>query len=94
MRRFELTDAEYDRIAHLLPGKAEDSGFKAVDNRLFLDAVFWIAQTGAPLRDLPARFGLSNSVFQRFRRWAVKGTWKRIFEELQDSDLEWLVIRG
>lgn len=89
MRRFELTEAEYDRIAHLLPGKAEDSGFKAIDNRRFLDAVLWIARTGAPWRDLPDRFGNFNTVFQRFRRWAVKGTWKRIFEELQDPDLEW-----
>jgi len=33
------------------------------DNRLFVDAVLWIARTGAPWRDLPKAFGDWNSVF-------------------------------
>jgi len=92
MRRFELSDEEYERIAPLLPGKQDDPGFTARDNRAFLDAVLWIARTGAPWRDLPERFGPWNSVYQRFRRWAEKGTWKRLFESLQDADLEWLLL--
>ena len=92
MRRFELSDEEYQRIADLLPGRPEDLGFTARDNKLFLDAVLWIARTGAPWRDLPERFGPWNSVYQRFRRWAEKGTWERVFAALQDPDLEWLLL--
>lgn len=92
MRRFELTDDQFRRLAPLLPGKPGDSGFVAADNRLFLDAVLWIARTGAPWRDLPTRLGHWNSVHKRFYRWACKGTWKRVFDELQDPDLEWLLI--
>ena len=38
-RRFEMTDAEWERVAPLLPGTAGDPGRTARDNRLFLDAV-------------------------------------------------------
>jgi transposase len=92
MRRFELSDEQYQRILPLLPGQESHTGFTAFDNKLFLDAVLWIARTGAPWRDLPERFGRWNSVYQRFRRWCEKGTWKKIYDSLQDPDLEWLLI--
>jgi hypothetical protein len=42
---------------------------------------------------LPATFGNWNSVIQRFRRWAKKGVWQRIFNALvEDPDLEYLII--
>ena len=67
MRRFELTDEQFARIAHLLPGKKTDPGRTAVNNRRFVDAALWILRTGSPWRDLPGRFGPWNSVFQSFR---------------------------
>ena len=79
MRRFELSDEQWVRVKGLLPGKEGDPGRAAEDNRLFLDAVLWIARTGAPWRDLPERFGRWNSVFTRFNRWSVKGVWQRAF---------------
>lgn len=91
-RRYEISDENWDRIKHLLPGKATDPGRTAKDNRLFINAVLWIARTGAPWPDLPERFGKHNSVFQRFNRWSKKGVWQAICEQLQDSDLEWLMI--
>ena len=57
----------------------------AKDNRLFINAVLWIAKTGAPWRDLPERFGPWGSVWKRFDRWARKGVWKQVFETLQGS---------
>lgn len=92
MRRYALSDEQFARIEHFLPGKPSDPGRTAADNRLFIDAVLWIARTGAPWPDLPERFGKYNSVFQRFNRWAKNGVWARVFEELQDPDLEWLML--
>jgi transposase len=92
MRRHEIADEHWERIEGFLPGQVDDPGVTASDNRLFINAVLWIAKTGAPWRDLPERFGKSNSVWRRFDRWSRKGVWLRIFEELKDPDLEWLIL--
>jgi transposase len=90
--RHAIRDEDWDRIKDLLPGKKGDPGVTARDNRLFLDAVLWIAKTGAPWRDLPERFGPWNSVWRRFSRWAHNGRWEKIFQHFQDPDLEWLIL--
>ena len=93
MIRRELTDAQWLRIKPLIPGKEGDKGRHGEDNRLFVDGVLWLVRAGAPWRDLPGEFGHWNSVFQRFRRWAKKGVWKRIFDALiEDPDFEYLII--
>jgi transposase len=93
MRRYELADEAWSRIEHLLPGRPESPGTTGNDNRLFVNAVLWIARTGAPWRDLPERFGNWNRVFQRFNRWAQRGVGGRVMEALgDDADLEWLLI--
>src|SRR5262249_20021874 len=92
LRRHAISDEHWECIKGFLPGQEGDPGVTAKDNRLFVDAVLWIAKTGAQWRDLPERFGNWNSVWKRFDRWARKGIWERIFRELQDPDLEWLIL--
>ncbi len=92
MRRHEISDESWSRLHSLLPGQAGHPGITAKDNRLFINAILWIGKTGAPWRDLPERFGLWNSVWRRFDRWSKKGIWQRVFQTLQDPDLEWLII--
>jgi transposase len=92
MHRHAISTEHWERIKDFLPGQAGDPGVTAKDNRLFVDAILWFAKTGAPLRDLPERFGNWNSVWRRFDRWSTKGVWLRIFEELKDPDLEWLIL--
>jgi transposase len=71
--RLILSDEQWERIAPHVPGKKGDPGRSGEDNRLFPKGVLWIARVGAPWRDLPETFGNWNSVFQRLRRWALKG---------------------
>lgn len=95
MIRKVLKDSQWVRIAPLLPGKPGDPGRSAADNRLFVEAVLWIARTGAPWRDLPDAFGLWNSVFKRFRRWTLKGVFECVFKALSgDPDFEYAMIDG
>jgi transposase len=92
LRRHEISDASWDAIRDRLPGKDGDPGATAKDNRLFVNAIMWIAKTGAPWRDLPERFGNWNSVFQRFNRWCKAGVFQTIMEKLQDPDLGVLLL--
>ena len=92
LRRHEITDQQWRAIKHLLPGQEGDPGATAKDNRLFINAVMWIAKTGAPWRDLPDRFGKWNSVFQRFNRWCKAGVFSEIMAQLQDPDLGVLML--
>ncbi len=95
MERDMLRDDQWDRIAHLLPGKPTDPGRTAADNRLFVEAVLWILRTGSPWRDLLKRFGSWNSTYQRFKRWSVGGVWHRVFAELaKDADFEEVYLDG
>ena len=92
-RRHEISDEQWDRIEHLLPGKIGDPGRSGENNRLFVNAVIWIARTGAPWRDLPERFGKWNSVFRRFSRWCKHGVWQQVFETLGEKvDVEDLLL--
>ena len=92
MPRHTLSDDQFARIAHLLPGKEGDRGRTALCNKRFLEAVLFVAHNGGRWRDLPERFGKWNSVFVRFNRWSKSGVWARLFEAAQDADLEWLMI--
>lgn len=92
LHRHAISDANWDRIKHLLPGRPGQHGGVAKDNRLFIDAVLYVARTGIPWEDLPPRFGKYNSVWRRFDRWAKQGRWKAILDALRDDDMEWLIL--
>lgn len=91
--RLILTDDQWERMAPHLPGKPSDPGRTGKDNRLFVEAVLWLARTGTPWRDLPALFGNWNSVFIRFSRWSKDGVWDRLFAATADDpDFEYVMI--
>ena len=89
MVRKILRNDQWTRIEEMLPGKVGDRGRSGEDNRLFVEAVLWVARTGAPWRDLPKAFGRWNSVYKRFSRWSESGVWHRVFAELaKEADFE------
>src|SRR5262245_11648511 len=90
--RYEISDADWDRIKDLLPGQPGQHGGVAEDNRRFLNAVLWVARTGAAWADLPERLGKGNSQWRRFDRWAAAGRWDPILAALRDPELDVLVL--
>ena len=92
-KRYELTDAQWRRIADFLPGKVGDPGRSGADNRLFVNAVLWVLRSGAHWHDLPSRYGKYKSVHKRFSRWAEAGVWERVFRALiAGSDNEYVML--
>jgi putative transposase len=93
LSRRTLTDAQWARIEGLLPGKIGDRGRSGTDNRLFVDAVLWLARGASPWRDLPPELGHWKTVYTRFRRWSRAGVWENLFSALrQDPDFEYVLV--
>jgi transposase len=44
-RRYELTQAQWQAIDNLVPGKAGDRGRTASDDRTFVNGVLWVLRT-------------------------------------------------
>jgi putative transposase len=92
LSRHDLSEAHWQRIAPLLPGQVGQHGGVGHDNRLFLNAIRYLAKTGIAWADLPTCYGKSNSVWQRYNRWCQQGVWAKIAAELRDDDTEWLSV--
>ena len=92
-RRHDISDATWNLLEPRLPGREGNWGGIAKDNRLFINAVFWILRSGAPWRDLPPDYGDWKNTHRRFCRWRDKGSWEGLLEELiVEPDYEWLMI--
>lgn len=92
-RRHDISGRVWGLLESSLPGRKGAWGGKAKDNRLFINAVFWILRTGAPWRDLPPDYGDWKNTHRRFCRWRDKGVWEALLEKLvTEPDYEWLMI--
>ena len=87
-RRYELCQRQWERIAPLLPHPTHQDGRGPPwdPHPPLVNALLWICHTGAPWRDLPARYGPWSTVACRFRRWRLAGVWDRILATVQQDE--------
>lgn len=82
MRRYELTDEQWELMADLFPAE-RGKGRPYRSHRGVVDGIMWILNSGSPWRDLPERYGPWKTVYNRFNRWRKEGLFDRILERLQ-----------
>lgn len=88
-----LRDDQWERIKAFVPGGTKGKRGPRTNNRLFLDALLWMARSGGRWRDLPERFGAYQSVKRRYYRWIEMGALDDMLAVLaREADLEWLMI--
>jgi transposase len=88
-----LRDDQWERLKEFVPGGRKGKRGPRTNNRLFLDALLWMARSGGRWRDLPERFGDYQSVKRRYYRWIAMGVLDRILAAFaREADLEWLMI--
>lgn len=85
--RYMLTDERWAVLKPLVEqAKQYTCGqLPRLSERLFLEAVLYLARTGIPWRDLPSEFGAWDAVYNRLRRWIASGSLAKLFELLTDA---------
>ncbi|MFF0284295.1 IS5 family transposase [Rhodococcus aetherivorans] len=81
--RADLTDAQWARLAPLLPGVKKTGRPPKWTKRQLIDGIRWRIRVGAPWRDVPDRYGPWQTVYGLFRRWQRDGTWAHVLTRLQ-----------
>lgn len=88
-----LRDDQWEKVKPFVPGGRKGRRGPRSDGRRFFDALLWMARSGGRWRDLPERFGPSQTAKRRYYRWIEMGVFDRMFEAIaSDPDLEWLAI--
>ncbi|WP_221481390.1 IS5 family transposase [Actinomadura livida] len=82
MKRHDLTDEEWARLAPLLPMQ-NVHGARWSDHRMVINGVFFRTRASCAWRDLPPCYGRWKTVYNRHRRWSLDGTWERILDGLR-----------
>lgn len=86
-KRYELTDEQWERVQGLIIHSK--MGRPPKDDRVMLNAMLWMARSGAGWEDLPERYGPWKTVYSRFCKWRDDGTFLRIFSAInEDADME------
>jgi putative transposase len=78
-----MDDTWADIAEVLAQVKRKDGRPPEQSDRMFVEAVLYLARTGVPWRDLPKAFGRWDAVDNRFRRWEKSGVWRQLWEGLQ-----------
>lgn len=94
VRHHELTDQEWELLAPLIPQAA--TGRPRVSDRQVINGMVYKIRTGISWRDLPERYGPWQTVYTRFRRYAIDGVFTRALQQIQAradaaGDIDWLV---
>jgi transposase len=74
-----LSDAEWSA---LLPHLPDETRGRPCDHRARFDAIFRLAATDGPWRDLPEQYGKPGTISRHFRRLTHAGLWERLLTAL------------
>ncbi len=67
-----------------------------MEDRRVINGMVYKIRTGISWRDLPERYGSCQTVYTRFRRYALDGVFTRALQQIQAQadaagDIDWLV---
>jgi putative transposase len=93
---YQIPDRLWDRVERLLPPPKpkKKSGRPRMDDRLAMNAIFYVLRTGCQWKALPKSLGAGSTVHDRFQEWRDAGVFQRLWKQgLTEYDakkgLEW-----
>jgi transposase len=81
-----LSADEWKLMMNALPGRVGARARHGGNARRFIEAVLWVAQTGAYWSDLPRDFGSWHGIYVRFIRWSQDGNWNEVLARFEPKD--------
>lgn len=82
----DLTDAEWERLAPLIPDAKPGGRPRKTEMRAAMNAILYLLRTGCPWRYLPRDgFPPRSTVYNMFRKFQRQGVWEAIWAELHAS---------
>ena len=79
----DLTDAQWDELAPLLPPSKPRGHPRTVDLREVVNGILYVLRGGIPWRMVPHDLPPWGTVWWYFREWRRNGTWEGIEEALR-----------
>ncbi len=93
MKKEYINEAAWSKIFTFLQDCKNIYTKSEKQTKTFIEAIFWMARTGAQWRELPEKYGPWNSVYSRFNAWSKKQIWDSLLQFCaQDPDLEYIMI--
>jgi transposase len=86
---FWLDDQQWLAIEPLLP--KNQPGAPRDDDRRIISGIIHVLKSGCRWQDTPTAYGPPTTIYNRFRRWSIKGHWRRLFAalvELSPNDVQ------
>ena len=81
---FWLSEGQWGAIEPLLP--KNQPGARRTDDRRVISGIVHVLKTGCRWQDCPSLYGPPTTIYNRFRRWRMRGLWRRLFEALTRVD--------
>ena len=80
-RKSELTEAQWARLAPLLPEPkvSPRGGRTPIDNRPVFEGILWVLRSGARWKDLPERYPSPSTCWRRLQAWEEQGVWMKVW---------------
>ena len=79
----DLTDAQWEELAPLLPPAKPGGHPRTVEVREVINGILYVLRSGCTWRMMPHDLPPWSTAWGYFRRWRKDGTWQRIHEALR-----------
>ena len=79
----DLTDAQWEILAPLIPEPAADSPREPIPRREIVNGILYLLRTGCSWRQMPHDLPNGKTVYHYFRLWKRAGIWDQAMSSLR-----------
>src|SRR5262245_59200547 len=81
----DLTDAQFARLAPLLPRARPGGRPRSVNLHDVVNGILYVNRTGCQWRQLPVDYPPWSTCYDYFRKWRTAGTWQQLNDALREQ---------